>query len=96
MLDIKKEEIEGYKHNLQYIRVLGFTKKGEKLLNKIYNHCKLPIVTNVAKFMKIANDSQKRMIEKDILATNIYTLGYQVPNYRKSNLDYTTEVIKVN
>ena len=24
------------------------------------------------------------MIEKDILATNIYTLGYQIPNYRKN------------
>ena len=81
---------------MQYIRVLGFNKKGEKLLSKIYNNCKLPIVTNVAKFMKSANDSQKKMLEKDILATNIYTLGYQVPNYRKANLDYTTQIIQVN
>ena len=96
LLDIRKEEVEGYKHNLQYIRVLGFTKKGEKLLSKIYNNCKLPVVTTVAKFMKSANDSQKKMLDKDILATNIYTMGYQMPNYRKANLDYTTEVIKLN
>ena len=44
--------------------------------------------------MKTANNSQLKMIEKDILATNIYTLGYQVPNYRKSNLDYTMPIIK--
>ena len=94
LLNIKKEDIEGYKHNLQYIRVLGFNKNGEKILSKIYNNCKISVVTNVPKFMKTANNSQLKMIEKDILATNIYTLGYQVPNYRKSNLDYTMPIIK--
>ena len=35
------------------------------------------------------------MIEKDILATNIYTLGYQIPNYRESNLDYTKQIVQI-
>ena len=65
------------------------------MLSKIYNNANLPIVTNIAKFMKVANNSQKKMIEKDILATNIYTLGYQIPSYRKSNLDYTTPMIQI-
>lgn len=95
LLDINKEDVENYKHNIQYIRVLGFTKQGEKLLSKIYNNTKLPIVTNVAKFMKVANEAQKNMLEKDILATDIYTLGYQVPNYRKANLDYTMPMIQI-
>ena len=95
LLDINKLDIEGYKHNLQYIRVLGFTKQGEKLLSKIYNNANLPIVTNIAKFMKVANSSQKKMIEKDILASNIYTLGYDVSTYRKVNLDYTTPIISI-
>lgn len=95
LLDIKKLDVECYKHNLQYIRVLGFNKNGEKLLNRIHNSANLPIVTNVPKFMKIANDAQKKMIEKDILATNIYTLGYQLPNYRKVNLDYTVPIVQV-
>lgn len=95
LLDIKKLDVECYKHNLQYIRVLGFTKTGEKLLSKIHNNANLPIVTNVPKFMKIANDVQKKMMEKDILATNIYTLGHKMPTYRKVNLDYTTPVIQV-
>lgn len=95
LLDINKEDVENYKHNIQYIRVLGFTKQGEKLLSKIYNNTKLPIVTNVAKFMKVANEAQKNMLGKDILATDIYTLGYQVPNYRKANLDYTMPMIQI-
>lgn len=95
LLDITKDEVNNYKYNPQYIRVLGFTKKGEKLLSQIYNKSNLPIVTSVNKFLKNANETSRRMIEKDILATNIYTLGYQIPNYRKSNLDYTEQIIQI-
>lgn len=96
LLEINKVDVDSYKHNLQYIRVLGFNKNGEKLLSMMNNHATLPIVTNVPKFMKIANEAQKKMLEKDILATNIYTLGYQIPIYRKMNLDYTMPVITEN
>lgn len=95
LLEIKKVDVECYKHNLQYIRVLGFNKAGEKLLSRIYNNANIPIVTNVPKFMKVANDVQKKMLEKDILASNIYTLGYQIPAYRKTNLDYTIPIIQI-
>ena len=95
LLNITKDEVNNYKYNPQYIRVLGFTKTGEKLLSQIYNKSNLPIVTSVSKFLKNANETGRRMIEKDILATNIYTLGYQIPNYRKSNLDYTEQLVQI-
>ena len=47
------------------------------------------MITSVSKFIKTANPYQKEMLELDILATNVYTLGYQVPTFRKINLDYT-------
>ena len=37
------------------------------------------------------NKILKNMIEKDILASNIYTLGYE--NDSKANLDYTKKLI---
>ncbi len=95
LLNITKDEVNNYKYNPQYIRVLGFTKTGEKLLTQIYNKSNLPIVTSVSKFLKSANETGRRMIEKDILATNIYTLGYEIPAYRKSNLDYTRQIVQV-
>ena len=95
LLNITKDEVNNYKYNPQYIRVLGFTKTGEKLLTQIYNKSNLPIVTSVSKFLKSANETGRRMIEKDILATNIYTLGYESPAYRKSNLDYTKQIVQV-
>lgn len=95
LLNITKEDVEDYKYNPQYVRVLGFTKTGEKVLSQIYNNSNLPIVTSVSKFLRNANETGKKMIEKDIMATNIYTLGYQIPEYRKVNLDYTESIINV-
>lgn len=94
LLHITKNDIENYKHNPQYIRILGFSKKGEKLLSKIASTSKLPIVTSTSKFLKSANETQRKMLEKDILATNIYTLGYSIPSFRKNNLDYTANMIE--
>ena len=93
LLDVRKTDIEDYKHNPQYIRVLGFTKNGEKVLSQIGNVSNLPVVTSVAKFFKNANETSKKMLEKDIMATNIYTLGYQVPKFRNVNLDYTMPIV---
>lgn len=93
LLDVRKTDIEDYKHNPQYIRVLGFTKNGEKVLSQIGNVSNLPIVTSVAKFLKNANETSRKMLEKDVMATNIYTLGYQVPKFRNVNLDYTTPIV---
>lgn len=93
LLDVTKTDVEDYKYNPQYIRVLGFTKNGEKVLSQIGNVSNLPVVTSVGKFLKNANETSKKMLEKDIMATNIYTLGYQIPKYRTTNLDYTMPVV---
>ena len=93
LLDVRKNDVEDYKYNPQYVRVLGFTKTGEKVLSQIGNNSNLPVVTSVSKFLKSANPTSRKMMEKDIMATNIYTLGYQIPKYREVNLDYTTKIV---
>ncbi|MBQ9267395.1 MAG: nucleotidyltransferase [Clostridia bacterium] len=93
LLGITKTETEDYKHNPQYIRVLGFTKTGEKILSSITSKSNMPVVTSVSKFFKNANETSAKMMRKDILATDIYTLGYQMPAYKKTNLDYTMPII---
>ncbi len=95
LLNVTKSDVENYKYNPQYIRVLGFNKTGEKILSQIHNNSNLPVVTSVNKFLKNANPTSKKMLEKDIMATNIYTLGYQIPKYRSMNLDYTKQMINI-
>lgn len=76
-----------------YIRILGVNDNGKVLLSKLSrNNKKLNIITSPKKFMDTTkNKILKSMFEKDMFASNIYTLGYA--NNSKSNLDYTNKLI---
>ena len=80
-----------------YIRILGFNEYGKKIISTIAKtNPKAKLIVSFKKFVESNNDNNlNTLISKDILATNIYTLGYDVPAYRKVNLDYTTPVILV-
>jgi len=55
---------------------------------------KINIVTSVKKFMDAnINKYLKEMLEKDIFATDIYTLGYEYDSW--ANLDYTNKIVVV-
>ena len=93
LLGITKHDTEISKKVIPYARVLGFNSKGKVLLSGISKeNPKLNIVTSVKKFMdESSNKNLKSMLEKDILATNIYTLGYKKES--SANLDYTNKLI---
>ena len=76
-----------------YVRVLGFNDKGQELISEISNrNRKIEIVTSVKKFIeKKSNPNLKSMINKDIWATDVYTLGFEYES--KANLDYTHKLI---
>ncbi len=59
----------------QYARVLGFSKKGTEILKLMKNSSQLPIITNISKQYPIETHV-KDLLEKDIQATDIYSLGY--------------------
>ena len=93
LLGITKKDMQNSKKATPYIRVLGFNEKGKDLLSG-FSHAnpKLEIVTSVKKYLETSNNKiLKNMLEKDIFATNIYTLGYEYDSY--SNLDYTHKLI---
>lgn len=88
----KKDMLDSYKV-YPYIRVLGFNKSGKMLLSRtLSKNKKLPIITSVKKFQDSnSNRIYKNMLGTDILATNVYTLGYECNS--KANLDYTEKII---
>ena len=92
LLNIDKKKMETSKKVTSYVRVLGFNYKGKELISEMMNiNPKLNVVTSVKKYIDtVANKNLKEMIETDILATNIYTLGYYSDSY--SNLDYTKKI----
>ena len=93
LLGYTKEDMETSKKIEPYIRVLGCNSKGQEILSEISKeNKKLPVVTSVKNFTTTCrNRKLLMMLEKDIQATNIYTLGYENDSY--SNLDYTTKMI---
>lgn len=95
LLNISQKDINASKRVTPYIRVLGFNKHGKRIISAIAAaNPRLKIIVSVKKFMENSNDSTLRnMISKDILATNIYTLGYEKDPI--ANLDYTKKVIEI-
>lgn len=95
LLGITKKDIQNSRKVNPYIRVLGVNEKGKQLLSGItHANPKLEIVTSVKKFLDTSNNKiLKSMLEKDIFATDIYTLGYTYDSF--SNLDYTHGIINL-
>ena len=93
LFDITKEDVlESYKKK-PYIRVLGMTEKGKEFISDLSKKNKnLPVITSVKKFLdKNTNKFYDYLIYQEILATDIYTLGYK--GHSMANLDYTKKLI---
>jgi len=92
VLGITKKDMEVSMATTPYVRVLGFNDKGQNMLSEISKNRKLEVVTSVKKFMdKKPNGNLKLMMNKDVWATDVYTLGFEYES--KANLDYTHKLI---
>lgn len=93
LLGITKKDIEISRKIVPYARVLGMNNRGKNLISEISRiNPAIPIVTSVKRFMdECRNKNIKHMLETDIRATNIYTLGYTKDSW--ANLDYTNKII---
>ena len=93
LLGITKKDMLDSKKIVPYIRVLGMNNNGKEMLSDICTiNPKIQIVTSVKKY--IDNNYNKNlihMLEKDIFATNVYTLGYEGQSL--ANLDYTNHMV---
>lgn len=95
LLGITKKDMASSRKVNPYVRVLGFNDKGKELLSGIaHANPKLEIITSVKKYIETtSNKSLKNMLQKDIIATDIYTLGYEYDSY--ANLDYTHKIVSL-
>jgi len=83
-----------------YIRVLGFSKKGKKVLRMIKKNSTIPLVTKLSNYLKQVNfyknnDNKMllKMLNLDILSTDIYVLGYREEKDRIARLDFTHKIV---
>jgi len=73
----------------QYIRVLGFSKKGQDMLSKTKKATTIPIIMKTADFKRSCNPLLRRMLEIEAHATDIYVLGYDNPKFKKAGQEFT-------
>lgn len=76
LLDIKSSDLTELKNNgyAEYLRILAISDNGKKYLREINKTSTVPVVTTVKRFLNTATELQKKMLEKDILASNVYSL----------------------
>ncbi len=93
LLGITKQDMDESRKVKPYVRVLGIDDKGKELLSELSrSNPKLQVITSVKDFYKNSNNRiLSRMLNLDILATNIYTLEYL--NDSQANLDYTQKIV---
>ena len=93
LLGIDKRMMETSRKTIPYARILGTSEKGKRLISEIIGkNPKVNLVTSVKDFLKTSkNKSLKEMLNLDIYATNVYTLGYETDSW--SNLDYTNKIV---
>lgn len=96
LLGINKKMMENSKKIIPYTRILGFNSKGKMLISEIMNkNPKINMITSVKKYMDQNKNKQlAEMLDVDIFATDVYTLGYDYDS--KANLDFTNNMIITN
>ena len=91
LLNITKQDMEISKQEMPYIRVLGISENGKKLLSTISNQNQ-NVITSLCNYEKnCKNKNLLKLLDIDKFATDVYTLAYEKNS--KSGLDYTTRVI---
>lgn len=75
----------------QYARVLAFNQRGTDILNKMADTSQIPIITKMADATPVNSDFA-RMLEKDLLATDIYAL---LTEEKSAGKDFTTSPIYI-
>lgn len=96
LLGITQKMMDTSKKVTPYVRVLGFNENGKRLISEaMAKNPKLNLVTSVKKYMESSkNKILKEMLQTDIYATNVYTLGYEKDSW--ANLDYTNKIITMD
>ncbi|MCD9023301.1 nucleotidyltransferase [Cohnella silvisoli] len=73
---------------IEYIRVLGFNERGQRLLHEMRNKAKVPVVTSAAK-------GDWPYLRLDAQATAVYSLAYQDADSSMAMRDYTKPPIRL-
>jgi predicted nucleotidyltransferase len=76
LLGIKQDTLDSLKQEKYpvYLRLLGFRKESTPLLAVIRESSSTPVISRMSDAFKIEDEQQKRLLDQDVLASDIYHL----------------------
>lgn len=84
----------------QYLHLLGFSAKGQKILQAMKINSQLTVVNRASDMKKICEENPhsvlSQMANLDRHATDVYSLLYDNPDQRRGSLDYITSPVIVS
>ena len=101
MMNLSKKDVKIFNRcGPLYARVLGFSKKGKTLLRTIKKSSSMPLINKLSNYLRqtISEENNNfrnrliKMLDHDILATDIYVLGNKKTEDRVARLDFTHKI----
>jgi len=95
LLEIHLDMLDALKANgfPGYVRVLAFNIKGKDILRKMKSNSTIPIITKTARYRNHEEVLPGYIMEKDLLSTDIYVMGYSNARYAFAGQDFLTSPI---
>ena len=102
MMNLSKKDTKIFnRYGPLYARVLGFSKKGKTLLRAIKKSSSMPLIIKLSNYIRqtISEENNNvrnrliKMLDYDILATDIYVLGNKKAEDRVARLDFTHNIV---
>jgi hypothetical protein len=102
MANLSKKDVKTFNRcGPLYARVLGFSKKGKTLLRTIKKISSTPAISKLSNYLRqtISEENNNfrnrsiKMLDQDILATDIYVLGNKKVEDRLARLDFTHKIV---
>ena len=95
---LSKNQVKLYdQHGPQYLHILGFSAKGQEILQKIKIKSKLKIFSRGSEMKKARDENPgtalAEMIKLDCQATDVYSLLFPNPAARRAGRDFTTSPV---
>ncbi|NLI59990.1 MAG: nucleotidyltransferase [Clostridiales bacterium] len=97
LLRIKTNDVARFQRRCgpSYLRILGFNSKATDILKNLKKTSKLPIITKPAHYYRHKTKDINSMFELDILASNLYALGFPNPEQRLGGQEFTQGVLMI-
>ena len=101
MMNLSKKDVKTFNRcGPLYARVLGFSRKGKTLLRTIKKISSTPLISKLSNYLRqtISEENNNirnrliKMLDHDILATDIYVLGNEKAEDRVARLDFTHKI----